>query len=97
MKKNFALVSERHKPARVMEQVKRDVNRYLRRERGKKLGEEFDYVAFNCRTGKSAEVAEPCHEKELGKRLDAALAEGWESIYLEIFAKPVKRGASEGE
>jgi hypothetical protein len=94
MKKVFSLRSERHKPARVVEQIKSDIRKYLKRERSKKLAEEYDYFAFECRTGKSAEEAAPCHEKEIGRNLDAALEEGWEAIYLEILSKPMKRGAA---
>jgi len=94
MKKVFSLRSERHKPARVVEQVKSDVRKYLKRERGKNLAEEYDYLAFECRSGRSAEEATPCHEKELGKNLDLALEDGWEAIYLEIISKPMKRGAA---
>lgn len=98
MKKVFPLVSERHKPARVVEKVKSEVRKYMKRERSKKLDEElFDYWAFDCRTGKSAEEATSCHEKEIGKNLDAAVEQEWESIYLEILAKCVKRGASQDE
>ena len=96
MKKVFPLVSERHKPARVVEKVKSEVRKYMKRARSKKLDEElFDYWGFDCKAGKSAEEAKPCHEKEIGKALDGALAEEWPEIYLEILSKAVKRGASQ--
>ena len=96
MKKVFPLVSERHKPARVAEQVRSDVRKYLKRERSKKLDEElFDYWGFDCRAGKSAEEAKPCHEKEINKALDEAVDQEWPAIYLEILAKPMKRGSAE--
>lgn len=95
MKKVFPLISERHKPARVAEQVKGDVRKYLKRERKKKLAEEFDYWDFDCRTGKSANEAVSCHEKEIGKALDAALTGNWTEIYIEILSKQAKRGKEE--
>lgn len=95
MKKVFPLVSERHQPVRVAEQIKGDVRKYLKRERNKKLAEEFDYWDFDCRTGTSANEAGPCHEKEIGKNIDAALATGCDSIYIEILSKPAKRKKSE--
>lgn len=91
MKKVIPLVSDRHKPARVAEQIKGEVRKYLKRERKKSLPEDFDYWGFDCRTGKSAEEATPCHEKEISKVLDAALAAEWTEVYLEILAKPAKR------
>ena len=92
MKKVFSLVSERHQPARVVEQIKGEVKKYLKRERGKKLPEDFDYWGFDCRAGRSPESAIECHEKEVGKSLDQALREAWNEIYLEILARPKKRG-----
>jgi len=92
MKKVFPLVSERHKPARVAEQIRGEVRKYLKRERSKKLSEDYDYWDFDCRTGQSAEEAKECHEKEIGKAIDEAVAKEWPSIYLELLVKPVKRG-----
>lgn len=91
MKKVIPIVSDRHKPARVVEQIKGEVRKYLKRERKKSLPEDFDFWGFDCRTGKSEEEASPCHEKEISKSLDDALAAEWSQIYLEILAKPVKR------
>ncbi len=95
MKKVFPLISERHQPARVVEQVKSDIRKYLKRERKKKFAEEFDYWDFDCRTGKSAAEAAPCHEKEIGKALDEGLAGNWTEIYIEILSKPAKRAKKE--
>ncbi|MGB0645344.1 MAG: DUF6172 family protein [Akkermansiaceae bacterium] len=93
MKKVFSLVSERHKPARLVEQIKSEVKKYLKRERNKSLPEDHDYWGFNCRSGQASDSANVCHEKEIGKSLDHALAEGWETVYLEILVEPRKRGA----
>ncbi|MEJ6581231.1 MAG: DUF6172 family protein [Akkermansiaceae bacterium] len=92
MKKNFPLVSERHKPARLGDQIKGEVRKYLKRERSKKLPEGVDYWDFACRSGKTADEATKVHEREIGKFLDAALEAGWESIYLEILVKEGHRG-----
>ena len=43
MKKVIPLVSDRHKPARVVEQIKGEVRKYLKRERKKSLPDDFDY------------------------------------------------------
>ena len=93
MKKLFPLVSERHKPARLVEKIKSEIKKYLKRERNKSLPEDHDYWGFNCRSGQASDSAKVCHEKEIGKSLDHALAEGWEAVYLEILVEPMKRGA----
>ena len=93
MKKVFSLVSERHKPARLVEQIKSEVKKYLKRERNKSLPEDHDYWGFNCRSGQASDSVNVCHEKEIGKSIDHALAEGWETVYLEILVEPRKRGS----
>ena len=93
MKKVFPLVSDRHKPARLVERIKGEVKKYLKRERNKSLPEDHDYWGFNCRSGLDSESAMVCHEKEIGKTLDHALTEGWGTFYLEILVEPRKRGA----
>lgn len=86
-------MSERHKPARLVEQIKSEVKKYLKRERNKSLPEDHDYWGFNCRSGQASDSANVCHEKEIGKSIDHALAEGWETVYLEILVEPRKRGS----
>lgn len=75
----------------MVEQIKGEVRKYLKRERKKVLPEDFDFWGFQCRAGKSPESATSCHEKEISKTLDDASAAGWTEIYLEIVAVPSKR------
>ena len=88
MKKVFPLVSERHKPARLVEQIRGEVKKYLKRERNKPLPDDHDYWGFNCRLGQESGSAKVCHEKEIGKSLDHALAEGWEACLLYTSPSP---------
>ncbi|MBK1881333.1 hypothetical protein JIN85_02835 [Luteolibacter pohnpeiensis] len=100
MKKLFPLTSPNHQPARVVEQIKADVRKYLKRERRKNLPEGVDFWDFDCRTGQSAESAEAIHVAEITKPIDQAAAENWEAIYIEILAKEGRRrskGADEKE
>jgi hypothetical protein len=97
MKKSFPLTSATHKPARVVEGIKADIRKYLKRERRKPLPEEVDFWDFDCRAGKDAETAQPIHVSEITKPVDTAAADGWNSVYIEILAKPAKRTAKEKE
>lgn len=92
MKKTFPLVSERHQPARLVEQIKGEVKKYLKRERRKKLPEGNDYWDFDCRAGESASESTALHVKELGSAIERAASEGKDSVYLEVIARPVRRG-----
>lgn len=97
MKKSFPLTSATHKPARVVEGIKADIRKYLKRERRKPLPEETDFWDFDCRAGKDTDTATPIHVSEITKPVDTAATEGWAAIYIEILAKPAKRTAKEKE
>jgi len=97
MKKSFPLTHPRHQPARVVERIKGEVGKYIKRERGKKLPEGVDYWDFNCKAGKEESSAVSVHLSELGTEIEAAAAEGWEAVYLEILAKAAKRRKKPGK
>ena len=88
MKKTFKLTHSKIKPARLVEAVRRDVKKYLKREGKKALAEGVDYWDFDCKYGPTEEKAEMIHTAELSKCIGEAEAEGLESFYLEILAKP---------
>lgn len=95
MRKTFPLTHEKHKPARVLEKVKHEVRKYLRRERRKELPEGADYWAFDCQVGRDGPERRLA-VKDLDGAIEQAGAEGWESVYVEILAKAAKREPSEG-
>ena len=97
MKKSFPLTSASHQPARVIEGIKADIRKYLKRERRKPLPEETDFWDFDCRAGKDEPSATTIHVSEITKPVDNAAAEGWDAVYIEILAKPAKRTAKEKE
>ena len=88
MKKTFKLTHPKIKPARLVETVRRDVKKYLKREGRKALPEGVDYWDFDCKYGPTEEKAEVIHTAELSKCIGEAEVEGLESFYLEILAKP---------
>lgn len=91
MKKTFSLTDPVHKPARVIETIKSDIRKYLKRERRKPLPEEVDFWDFTCRVGESSDDAKEVHVAELGKKIDTAAESNWTAVYLEILAKPGHR------
>lgn len=91
MKKQFPLTSPKHQPARVVEQIKSDVRKYLRRERKKPLPEGVDFWDFACKVGHGELDPEPKHVEELVPAIDHAAASGCEAVYIEIIATPGHR------
>ena len=58
MKKTFQLTHPKIKPARLIEAVRRDVKKYLKREKRKSLPDGVDYWEFDCRFGYTEAKAE---------------------------------------
>ena len=91
MKKIFKLVHPKIKYARLVDAVRCDVKKYIKRERKRELPEGADFWDFDCRFGPAAEEVEVVHLADIGKRIDAAEAQQLESFYVEILAKPASR------
>jgi hypothetical protein len=88
MKKTFQLTHPKIKLARLVEAIKHDVKKYIKRERNKKLPEGVDFWDFDCKYGPTAEDANEIHLSEINKCIDNAENQQLESFYLEIMVKP---------
>lgn len=91
MKKVFPFEVPGRAAPRVVEGIKAEVRKYLKREHRKALPEGVDFWDFDCRVGKSADEAEVVHVSAIVKAIDGASASELESVYIEILAKEGKR------
>ena len=91
MRKTFPLEVPNLKPPRVIDSIKSEVRKYLKRESRKELPEGADFWDFDCRAGKDSTTAVAAHVTELPAAIDTASREAWAGIYLEILAKPGHR------
>jgi hypothetical protein len=91
MKKLFPMDVPNLKPPRVVEAIKHDVRKYLKRERRKPCPEGTDFWDFDCRTGQNAEQAVPTHAADVNAAIDTASASNWPTLYIEILSKPGHR------
>lgn len=91
MKKTFPLSAPGKAAARVVDAIKHDVRKYVKRERGKTLPEGFDQWAFDCRVGASAASAEACELTAVGGAIDAVVAADAPGVYVEIVATAAHR------
>lgn len=91
MKKTFPLSVPGHQAPRVIEQIKSDVRKYLKRERKKKLPDGVDFWDFNCRVGLGDAAPESKHVEELTAAIDQASTCDCPAIYIEILASPGHR------
>ena len=92
MKKVFKLTDPQKHAERVLEAVKHNIRKYVKREKRKELAEkETTYWDFDCKIGTTAEDAKPIEYKELIKALDTLHATGAAQAYIEIMAKVVPK------
>ncbi len=87
MKKTFSLTHPKTNVARLVEGVKHDVKKYIKRERNKKLPADVDFWDFDCKYGPTEQEAKVVHLSELNKCIDEAEQQQLESFYLEILVK----------
>ena len=105
MRKTFALRPEGKHPDRVLEAVKHEIRKYLKRERRRALPEGVDYWDFDCKVGPDAAQAAVVHVAELIGAVDALAKAANPQAYVEILAKhghrqyrpPADRPAGEDE
>jgi len=91
MKKTFKLIHPKIKVPRLVEAIKYEVKKYLKRERRKTLPKGADFWDFDCRMGVDEASSEAVHVYDINKAIDHAESKQLESFYLEILAKPGKR------
>ncbi len=96
MKKIFKLTDEKKHEDRVLEAVKHEIRKYVKREKKKDLPDKATmYWDFDCKIGVSADDAKVVAYEELIKALDAVKADGAEDCYIEILAKTVDKPVKE--
>lgn len=93
MRKQFILLDEKKNPQRVIEAIKHEIRKYIKRERSKKLPVGMDFWDFDCRFGSNSDAMQPLHVAQLTAALDKASEEKWEQCTVEIIAKPAVRVA----
>jgi hypothetical protein len=91
MKKTFPFHVEGIKPPRVVEAIKHDVRKYVKRERRKALPEGVDFWDFHCRVGPDATSNKAIHVDDIPHEIDEASKAQQPAIYIEIIAAPGTR------
>jgi Family of unknown function (DUF6172) len=87
MKKTFQLHVEGKHPDRLLEAIKHDIRKYLKRERRRDLPEGADFWDFDCKFGVTEEAAEVVHLATIIERIDTVVADKGTQFYVELLAK----------
>ncbi|MDP1741399.1 MAG: DUF6172 family protein [Polaromonas sp.] len=91
MKKTFKLNIEGKNRDRVLDAIKHDIRKYVKRQRRVPLPEGVDFWDFDCRFGASEEAATVVHFATMIPLVDAAAKDGADAFYLELLAKEGRR------
>jgi hypothetical protein len=91
MKRTFQLQIEGKKPERVLDSIKHEVRKYLKRERRRALPLDADYWDFDCKYGVSEATAEVVHLSSVIGHIDETSKNAGTQLYVEIVAVAKKR------
>ncbi len=86
MKKTFPLHVPGRDDPKVLESIKIDISKYVKRERRKALPEGVDFWDFRCRIGPDSEAPKAAHLAEVPKAIDDVAQSGAAGVYVEILA-----------
>ena len=93
MKKTFNLAPEGKNRDRVLDAVKHEIRKYIKRERRRELPEGVDYWDFDCKFGATPEAAEVVHLSAITGLIDGVAKDEGPQFYVEILAKHGHRKA----
>ena len=91
MRKIYKLTHPKIKVDRLLEGVRHDVKKYVKRERKKALPKGVDFWDFDCKFGNTPEESKVVNLSEFNKLIDKIEEKQLESFYVEILAKPGHR------
>ena len=87
MRKTFKLQIEGKHPDRVLDAIKHEVRKYVKRQRRVPVPAGVDFWDFDCKFGSAEESAEHVHLAEIIQRMDAAAGEDAAQVFVEVVAK----------
>lgn len=88
MQKTYLLHIDGKHPERLLEAIKHEINKYLQRERRRKLPSGVDFWDFDCRFGADMSQTVVIRTSEIKTHINALVADGGTQFYIEILAKP---------
>ena len=86
MKKIFKLQEENKNEQRLLEAIKNEIRKYIKREKRKPLPEDVDYWKFECKFAKEDNTPETIDFLDITKCIDEASNEKCTSFYMEILS-----------
>jgi hypothetical protein len=97
MKKTCQLKVEGKHPDRLLDAIKHEIRKYVKRERRRELPAGADYWDFDCRFGAGEATAQAAHLSTLIGLIDGVARDGGSQFYIEILARPAQRKGKPAE
>jgi hypothetical protein len=88
MKKTFPLHVPGKEDPRVVQDIKLELTKYVKRERRKTLPPEVDFWHFNCKVGSDSETAAFTPLPDVPRSIEMVAQSGSAEVYVEILATP---------
>ena len=86
MKKTFKLNVENKHPDRLLEAIKHEIRKYIKREKRKPLPENVDFWDLKCKFAKNNEEPQIIDFNDITKNINDAASEKCDSFYMEIIS-----------
>ncbi len=87
MKKTFLLTDAKKDPQRVLESIKHNIRKYIKREKRKELPEGSNFWKINCKFGQTQDSAVEIRFEDIMKNINEASEQNLESFYIELIAQ----------
>lgn len=87
MKKRFALTHPKKAPERVLEGIKNEVRKYIKREKNKPLPEDKDVWRVDCKFAQNDDELQEIRFSDIIQNIDEASVAKCESVMIEIVAR----------
>ncbi len=86
MKKTFKLNIENKHPDRLLEAIKHEIRKYIKREKRKNLPEGVDFWDLKCKFAKNDETPKEVDFNDITDCINEAAKEKCDSFYMEILS-----------
>lgn len=93
VRKTFKLNVDGKNRDRVLDAIKHEIRKYVKRQRRVPLPEGVDFWDFDCRFGLSADAATTVHFATIMELINGVAQSGGDAFYLELLAKNGHRKA----
>ena len=97
MKKRFALTNTKKTPQRVLDGIKNDIRKYIKREKRKPLPEDTNFWKIDCKFAKNDDELLEIKFEDIIKNINMASEEKCESFMIELVATAVMKEAKKIE